>query len=146
MKHKALRIIVGSFLTVISITLIAVILQWVFGIGNDLQEATTYAMAMVAPVISGTSLLFWGLPIYLVLTKFKKTKVWWYMLAGFIPAPVFVFMFKPLGDDPLRDLISQSVYFGVIGAAGAIIFWFYVVKMLHNKSLNQSGANNAPLG
>jgi hypothetical protein len=128
MKNKIIQLIFGSVLTVASITLIAVLLQWLWGIGNDLQLATTYTMATVVPIVASFFLLVWGLPTHFLLSKLNKTKARWYSLAGFVPAPIFVFGFKPMGEDPILGLIYQSSYFGLISAIGATIFWFYVVK------------------
>ena len=130
MKNKITRIIVGSVLAMLSITLIAVLIQWIFGIGDDFQVVTTLAlaMAMVAPLVSGVFFLIWGVPIHFVLLKFNRAGVWWYAAAGFLPAIVFVFGFKPMGNDPIMALLYQSAYLGVIGAIGAIVFWFYVIK------------------
>lgn len=142
MKHKSIRILAGSLLTIATITFIAVLLQWILGIENNLQKVTTLAMAVTAPMVSGIILLVWGLPIYFVLEKMKKHKIGWYALAGFIPAPVFVFLFKPMGNDRINDLINQSLFLGVMGTAGATVFWFFVVKIPHGKSVRHGAKKN----
>jgi len=126
-KIRIVRVLFGSILAIASITIVAVVLQWLLGIGNDLQMATTLVTAMVAPIVSGIVVLFWGLPVYTVLTMAGRNEIRWYAMAGFIPAPVLVFAIEPLGADGVFYLVAQSLYFGMIGVVGAAFFWFFVV-------------------
>jgi len=134
MRHKLLRVLIGSILTLVSISIIAATIQWIFGIGNELQSVTTFVMAVMSPMVAGAFLVVWGWPVHFALSKYERTEVWWYLAAGFIPAPFFVFVFKPFGHDEFIDMVFQSLYLGAIAVVGAAIFWFYVVKMPHNKS------------
>lgn len=123
-----MRVAIGSLLTVFLITVLATAAPWIIGPNNDLREATSYGMAIVSPIVATVCLVVWGLPVHFILSKYKMKEFWWYVIAGFIPAPIFVFVTKPLGADITIHLLMQSIYFGVFGCIGALIFWFYVVK------------------
>lgn len=122
------HLFVASVLTVLTITVVAVALQGLFGIGNDLASPAAVGMAIMAPVVAAVFLIGWGLPVHAVLSRQGRSHWGWYAAAGALPAVAFVFGLRPMGDDGVSALIGQSLYFGAIGAAGALVFWFWVVK------------------
>ena len=117
---------------------LAILLQWIVGIGNDMQMVATYGVAILTVPIAGAVLLVWGLPVHFALSAAGQQSVWWYASAGFVPAPLAVFAFKPFGADPLPTLISQSLYFGMFGVTGALVFWWLVVKLRPGSSSQPS--------
>jgi len=128
MKLDIKRITVGSVLTILSISLLSMAFFWFFTEGGDLTLFFANAAGVASSIVALAFVLFWGLPIHLVLAKYQKTAFWWYTIAGFLPGPLFIFALKPFGSDAPKNLIIQSSYCGVVGAIGAVLFWFYVVK------------------
>lgn len=128
MRHDIKRLAVGALLSVLSISLITMA---IFGLGSDYKDwalFSAYASGIVSSLVAIAFVLFWGLPIHFALTKYKKTGFWWYLIAGFLAGPIFLFATSLSGNDTLNYLIIQSALCGALGAIGAIVFWFYVVK------------------
>ena len=128
MKVDYKRLVVGSLLAVLSVSLVTMA---IFGLGadnRDLAFFSAYASGIVSSFIALAFVLFWGLPIHIALSKYRKTAWAWYMIAGFLPGPLFIFILEPFGSDSFQYLIIQSALCGILGVIGASVFWFYVVK------------------
>jgi hypothetical protein len=123
-----MKLIRSGVLSVFAMWAVAVAVFWVSGIGNELQVATTLGAAIVSPVIIIAAFLLWGLPVHLLLIKYRKSSFGWYVLAGFLPGPIFIGFFKPFGNDPFQYLLNQSLFCGVIGIIGAALFWYSMVR------------------
>ena len=125
---KPMKLLKSGVLSILLMWVVVVVFFFVAGIGNELQVASTLGAAIVSPIVIATAFLVWGLPAYLVLNKLNKSSPSWYALAGFVPGPIFIAHFKPFGNDALQYLLYQSVFCGVIGALGAVIFWYGMVR------------------
>ena len=87
--------------------------------------------AMASSIVAILFVVILAIPTYVILNTYKKQSIKWYVLLGFVTGPLFVFVTKPFGNDPLLVKLSQSLFCGVIGILGAMVFWWFVVK---NKS------------
>jgi len=83
---------------------------------------------MGASLVAVIFVTIWALPAYVILNKYKKQTIQWYVLAGFVTGPTYVFLTKPFGNDPFLVKITQSLLCGVIGVLGAVVFWWFVVR------------------
>ena len=72
------------------------------------------------------SLVFWGIPKHLYLSYKRLKSVYWYLLAGLVPAPVLIFVFRILGKDDLATSLVQVAFLGSIGSIASVVFWYFV--------------------
>jgi len=87
-----------------------------------------FLIASVSSIIAILGLFFWGLPIHLVLKRYGKTNIIWYILAGILPCFVAVFVFYPFGKDEFQTLIMQATMLSIVGALVSSVFWFFATK------------------
>ena len=100
------------------------------------------ALGTFVAIVTAIALLLWGLPLHFALSKAKIRSGFAYALAGFIAGPLYVFVFKPFGLDPLASLLRQSLICGVSGVTSALVFWVVVVRP--NQSFKQDALKRAP--
>lgn len=120
-----MKIIKASFLSIFFMVLITALTFWFFGEGNDLQLAGVFGATIASSTVATIVLIFYGVPVHLLLVKLNNTKLALYMIYGFIPGPFFVFIFKPFGFDEHKYLVLQSLFCGAVGVIGASVFWFF---------------------
>ena len=125
---KAMKLLKSVTLSILSMWAVTVVYFWVSGIGNDLQVAATLGAAVGSPLVIVAVYILWGIPIHVVLRKYRKSSIVWYVIAGFLPGPIFIAFFKPFGNDALQYLFYQSLLCGVIGVIGAALFWYNMVR------------------
>ena len=119
-----MKILAASILTIFTVSFLATLARLLLGVGDEPVIAVALVTASVSTIVASIGLLVWGLPIHIMLSRLNRDAWGWYALAGFIPAPVMVYLFRNDAAFP----VFQSLYFGVFGIAGALVFWFYVVK------------------
>jgi len=81
----------------------------------------------VAALVSLIVLVIWVIPVHLVLTKKGRYSFVWYALPAILPGFIFVFVFKPFGNDPFFGLLSQALFCSFVGLAAGGVFWFFAV-------------------
>ena len=123
-----MKIIKASVLSILLMVLITALIFWLMGEGNDLQLAGVFGATIASSTVTTVALIFYGIPIHLLLVKLNKTKLVFYMIYGFIPGPFFVFIFKPFGFDEYKYLALQSFFCGTIGIIGASVFWCFALN------------------
>jgi len=123
-----MKLFLGSLYTVISVSLITGV---VFFIGGSSAMPRTDIMLfgiLVSSIVAVAFVVIFAIPTYVILNKYKKQSIKWYLLAGFVTGPIYVFITQPFGNDLFLIKITQSVYCGVIGMLGAVVFWWFVVR------------------
>ncbi len=84
---------------------------------------TVFLVSIVTTLVALFVFLAIGIPIHLLL-KFKSIEsVYAYLVAGGIPGIVIVYIFKPFGNDSMKDLAIQASYLSFLGVLSAFIFW-----------------------
>ena len=89
-------------------------------------------MSLVSAFIALIVVVFWAVPMHFVLLKYKYTNVTWYLALALIPAVVFIFGFKPFGEDKLEDLLFQLLLVSFIACNTALTFWHVLKPDLKN--------------
>ena len=129
----------------LSIFVISFVLTFIHAIGGDYSHPMiSLYIAGVSTVVAAITMLVWGCPIHMILKRFELTSVYYYLLAGAVPGFVFVFVFLPFGNDPIDDLLLQSLLCGAYGSIAAACFWYISKKQKHNHSFEKD-ANDAHL-
>jgi hypothetical protein len=65
--------------------------------------------------------------MYFLLNRYKKFNAAWYLLCAIIPAFVFVYGFKPFGNDTSLELLVQALLCALFGCLSALLFWYIAV-------------------
>ncbi len=110
------------FLVTFSITYVDSLRSDVWGI--EMALLTGGVATLVALIV----MISWALPIHFLLKKYNLTSLTWYVLAGIAPAFIFVYAFKPFGEDTAIDLLQQALFCSLVGAISAFCFWYFIAK------------------
>jgi len=97
----------------------------------------------VATIVALIVMVSWALPIHFLLKKNNLSSVKWYVLAGITPAFIFIYVFKPFGDDSAIDLLQQALFCSLVGAISAFCFWYFIAKKSLTKSSNATPKSGA---
>lgn len=106
-----------------------------------------FTYSLIGAVFGIISAFMFGWPIALVFQRFNAAKLWHYVLGGFVCAlPFWAAWFYPFNTGHWEAFkISNSIYFFGVGILSGAIYWYLVVRDQHtNKSLNLTGAKDAP--
>jgi hypothetical protein len=87
-----------------------------------------FLVSFVTTNAAAFALLLWGLPIHYILKKYNKKLLIHYLIFGLVPGIFIVFIFKPLGNDPIVQLMLQASYYGIIGSLSGGTFWYVLVR------------------
>ena len=128
------RILIGAIFAMFAAFLFVFIVFFIGGSSVASRGDIAFFGSIVAVFVAFCSLLFWGVPIHLVLLKTNITSPYAYLFFGFLPSPIFIFLFKPFGADTFDTLLLQSFICGVTGAIVALTFWSFAVN---NKMYNE---------
>ena len=115
----------------IALSILAVfVFTFVVGFGTEIAHSPAgwdgaLLIASVASVIAALVTLLWGVPTHMLLKRYSKTQLHWYLLSGVFPGFIIVFVLYPFGKDTFNDLLVQSVMFGVVGMLAAGVFGFF---------------------
>jgi len=100
-------------------------------IGTDYSDIIiSLLIAGVAALVSMVVLVIWALPLHYVLKKLERQALHWYLLAAVVPSVLFIYGFKPFGQDSSIDLMIQAVFCSLCGLIGAAVFWYMTVFRL----------------
>lgn len=122
------REIQASLIVVVAVFLITFVAGVIDIGGGEYQGVVlSAAIAGVAALVAIAVLLVWGLPAHFLLKKFGHSNVSWYVLVAIIPGFLFIYIFKPFGDDTHSDLLTQALFCSLCGVVGAVVFWFIAV-------------------
>jgi len=121
-----IRILKSSIATVLVMFAIA----FVFGYFTEIAHSPAVfdgalLIAMVATGIGTVFLGIWGIPMHLFLLHMRAKSVVWYLLTGFIPAIILIFLIQPFGKDEFPTSLIQVFVFGIFGSVAACVFWFF---------------------
>ncbi|WP_348675644.1 hypothetical protein [uncultured Abyssibacter sp.] len=122
------RTIIGfclAFFASLSALLLAVIAA---GPRNELLLPMLVPYLLIGGIVVATSLAVGGLPLLLILERLRYRKLWPYLAGSVVLSAVFVFLFKPFGRDAIPSLVQQAAVCSSIGAVGAFVLWFSVVR------------------
>ncbi len=127
MKPPIKRLLFASF-SVVLVVFLSTLLVMV--IDSD-HQASTWIISLftagVAAAIAALLVVFWAIPLHLVLVKFSYLNFIWYFLGAVIPSFAFIYGLKPFGDDSAKDLLLQASVCTIIGSMGAFVFWYIAV-------------------
>ena len=85
-------------------------------------------LGFFAVVYSFFIVIFWGIPIHLILTYFGIKSISSYLVSGFFGGPLFLILFRPFGVDPIDTLMRQIAIMGGLGLLASFVFWYFAVK------------------
>lgn len=122
------RLLIASLLTILIVFAVTLVVTAIDSIGSDFSDIRiTLFMAAFAAFIASIVVLFWAIPIHLLLNRFKHTQVGWYLLSAVIPSFAFIYIIKPFGQDLHIHLFQQALFCSFAGALGALGFWYIAV-------------------
>ena len=100
----------------------------VYSIGTAYSGITISLLtASVAAIVAIVVVLAWALPLHYVLKKLERQEFHWYLLAALVPSVIFIYGFKPFGQDSSVDLMQQTLFCSICGLIGAAVFWYVAV-------------------
>ncbi len=119
---------VASLCTILAVFLTTFLVTAVDSIGTDYPGITLSLLtASVAAIVAIVVIVVWTLPLHYVLKKLERQAFHWYMLAAVVPSVIFIYGFKPFGQDSAVVLMKQALFCSVIGLIGAAVFWYMAV-------------------
>ena len=86
-----------------------------------------FLISSVATAIALFSLLIWGIPIHLILEKFKIKSALYYAVFGAIPGVFVIYGVDFMGKDTFANNLTPAVIMGAIGSVAASVFWWFSV-------------------
>jgi len=126
-----LRASVAVVVVAFTVTLIICLID---SIGSDYSPLLSFVIAGVAAVVAAVVTLVWAVPLHLILQKYKQEKLSWYLFLAVVPSVIFIYGFKPFGEDTTSDLAKQAAFCALVGSLGAFIFWYIAVRKPHTYS------------
>jgi hypothetical protein len=119
---------VASLCTILAVFVMTFLASAVDSIGTAYSGITiSLLMASVAAIVAMVVVMAWALPLHYVLIKLERQELHWYLLASVVPSVIFVYGFKPFGQDSSVDLMKQAMYCIACGLIGAAVFWYLAV-------------------
>ena len=124
MKH----LVIASGLVVLIVFMVTFVVALIDSIGSEYSGIRiSLIMAGVAAIVASVVLVIWAVPVHLLLQKYSRSNVAWYILAAIIPSFIFIYLFKPFGHDTDIYLFGQALFCSFSGSLGAVAFWYVVV-------------------
>lgn len=122
---------VASLCTILTVFVMTFLVSAVDSIGTDYSDIRiSLLIAGVAAIVSMVVLVIWALPLHYVLKKLEQQALYWYLLAAVVPSVIFIYGFKPFGQDSSVDLMKQALFCSICGLFGAAVFWYMAVFRL----------------
>ena len=119
---------VASLCTILTVFITTFLVSAVDSIGTVYSGITLSLLtASVAAIVTMVVLVVWTLPLHYVLKKLERQALHWYLLAAVVPSVIFIYGFKPFGQDSSVDLMKQALFCSVFGLIGAAVFWYMAV-------------------
>lgn len=126
MKHLS----VASVLVVVIAFVVTFVVTAIDSIGSDYDIRISLVIAGVAALVAAIVVIFWVIPVHLILKFFNRSNLAWYILAAIVPGFAFVYALKPFGNDSNTTLLAQTLFCSFVGAIGATTFWYIAVFKL----------------
>ncbi|TLU67182.1 hypothetical protein FE810_02540 [Thalassotalea litorea] len=124
MKHLSIAVI----LTILFVFILTFAVTFIDSRGTDFSFISySFFVAGLSTTVCAIVIVVWAFPVHFLLNKYKKFNLGWYCLAAIIPAFVFIYAFKPFGNDSSFYLLFQALYCSFIGALAACVFWCFSV-------------------
>lgn len=124
MKH----ILIASLTTVLIVFTITFLVTAMDSIGTENPNLLIpLFISGVAALVSLIVVLFWAIPVHLLLGRIKQNYLGWYIVAAVLPSFAFIFILKPFGQDPGMVLMQQALFCSFAGSIGAVGFWYFAV-------------------
>jgi hypothetical protein len=124
MKH----LLIASLVSVLTVFLVTFVVTFIDSIGSAYSHPLiTLFIAGVSAMVASIVVLVWAIPIHLVLKRLNRPNVAWYLLSATVPAFVFIYIFKPLGNDSDVHLFGQAIICTIYGCLGVLSFWYIAV-------------------
>ena len=124
MKH----LLIASLVSVLTIFSATFVVTFIDSIGTAYSHPSiTLLIAGVSAMVASIVVLVWAIPIHFVLKRLSKLNVTWYLMSSIVPAFVFIYAFKPFGNDSSTDLFGQAIICTIYGCLGALSFWYIAV-------------------
>ena len=124
--------LIASVIVVGIVFLITFVTTLAGAVGGDYPEFILSAViGGVAALVAAIVMLVWTLPVHMVFKRYGVSNIVWYVFLAIIPSFVFIFGFKPFGNDTYSDLIGQAFFCSLCGSLGAVAFWFFTVFRRH---------------
>ncbi len=117
-----------NLLKSVALALAAVfIFTFLVGLGSEIAHAPAgfrgaLLIASVASAIAIPVILLWCLPVHILLRKYNKAELNWYLVCGAFPGFVIIFVLQPFGEDEFSTLLGQSVMLSVVGILAGSVF------------------------
>ncbi|MBG9990968.1 hypothetical protein [Pseudoalteromonas sp. NZS37] len=119
---------IASLSTVLTVFVVTFVVTAIDSIGSDYTDIRiSLLIASVAAIVALIVVMVWALPVHFALKKLNHQGFFWYLLASVVPCVVFIYAFKPFGQDSNIDLIKQTLFCSFCGCIGAGIFWYMAV-------------------
>lgn len=127
MKHLS----IASAVSVLIVFTVTFLVSAIDSIGSDYSDLRiSLVIAGVAALVACIVIIVWALPVHLALRKLKHQSLVLYLVAAVIPSFIFIFAFKPFGQDSGIDLLQQALFCSFLGCLGAASFWYIAVYRL----------------
>lgn len=84
-------------------------------------------IAGVAALVTCIVIIVWALPVHFALRKLKHQSLVWYLVAAVIPSSIFIYAFKPFGQDSNIGLLQQGLFCSFVGCLASASFWYIAV-------------------
>ena len=114
--------------TVLTVFVVTFVVSAVDSIGTAYSGINISLLtASVAAIVAIVVVIAWALPLHYVLKKLERQEFYWYLLAAVVPSVIFIYGFKPFGQDSSIDLMKQTLFCSICGLIGAAVFWYVAV-------------------
>ena len=122
------NLIIASLVSVLTVFVITFLVTLVDSLGTAYSNPLiSISIAGIAALVSTIVVVVWAIPLHLLLSRFKKLNVSWYLLGAVVPAFFFIYAFKPFGNDTNSTLFIQALICTLYGSLGALSFWYIAV-------------------
>ena len=122
------NLFIASALNVLIVFIVTFLVITIDSIGNDMGHIViSLTISALAAAVAFVVLLFWAIPLHLILKRLNYSNPIWYILLALIPSFMFIYAFKPFGIDSNIDLLQQALFCSFVGSLSAIIFWYFAV-------------------
>lgn len=124
MKH----LLIASLITVLIVFTVTFVVTAINAIGTDFSDIRfSLVISGVAALVASIVVLFWAIPIHLLLSRINQKFLGWYISSAVIPSFAFIYILKPFGRDTDIQLFQQALFCSFAGSLGALGFWYFAV-------------------
>ncbi|RVT44672.1 hypothetical protein EMM73_16195 [Rheinheimera sediminis] len=135
---------IASLCTVLTVFVVTFVVTAVDSIGTAYSGINiSLLMASVAAIVAIVVVIAWALPLHYVLKKLERQEFHWYLLAAVVPSVIFIYGFKPFGQDSSVDLMKQTLFCSICGLIGATVFWYVAVYRTRIKRSSKDALTRA---